>query len=90
MGRTKAMAMAREERMTWGELKAYLAKADPFDKPVLNAAVGRARTLEILLAAANEREDTEIPKAWTRDPYTGRDKPSRDFPLVCNILREAL
>ena len=77
MTRTKAMALAREERLTWADLKAMLAKADPNARAVLSRSVGRMRILEILTAAAAEQADAEIPKAC-------------DFPLVCNILREAL
>ena len=64
------MALAREERLTWADLKAMLAKADPNARAVLNPSVGRARTLEILAAAAAEKAVAEIADAVGTDQVT--------------------
>lgn len=89
MGKQKAQALAREERLTWGELRTMLNGAMVDGKvSAVNAAFTLAQVRDIHLAAMEGRAHDEVPKAWRTDPYTRRDKPSRDFLGVTNILRD--
>jgi hypothetical protein len=53
----------------------------------VNPSIPLAKTCEIFSACA-QRPAEEVPKAWRVDVYSGRRKPSKDFLIVTNILRD--
>lgn len=91
MGKTRAASVAREERLTWADLKAMI---DAYPKAgrvsSVNAIFTLDRIAEIHLAVIAERNPTEVPKMWRTDPYSrsGKQKPTREFLNVTNILRD--
>lgn len=92
MGKTEAQLIAREARYTWGQLRAMLdaaLAANPTGPSRVNPILPRQQALSILRAAREDAPADEIPGAWRRDHFRHRDLPSRDFTIVCNILREA-
>ena len=88
MGKRAAQAVAREERLTWDNLKAMLDKAEGCTgQSTVNAAIALDVVRLIHLRAIADRDLAEAPKMWSRDIYS-RVKPSRDFLSVTNILRD--
>lgn len=92
MGRNEARRVAREERYTWAQLWAMLDAAiatNPTGPSRVNPSIPRQQALSILRRGREDAKPDDVPKAWTRDHFRNRDVPSRDFLIVCNILREA-
>ena len=91
IGKQKAHAIAREERLTFGDLKVMIAAAATKNgMSSVNRQFTLARVCEIYAAALDGRPDVEVPKAWRPDPYSssGAVKPSKNFMIVTNILRD--
>lgn len=91
MGKQKAQALAREEKLTWEQLLA-IVNAGPSDDEACSInpslTVGYCRALYRTIIA--DRLSEEKPKAWRPDVYSRRPgavKPSKDFIIVTNILR---
>lgn len=93
MNKHKAQTVAREERLTWSELLALVNNCQRPDNEVsvLNPQITVAYSRDLFRKICLERDQNEKPKAWRLDVYSrhpGAVKPSRDFLIVTNILRE--
>ncbi|NNH59490.1 hypothetical protein HLI01_22405 [Rhizobium laguerreae] len=92
MNRSAAQLKARTETLTIGDLRQMIsATRGKARVSKVNPAIPIDRVLGIYEAALEGREDTEIPKAWKQDIYSrhpGAQKPSRDFLIIVNILRD--
>lgn len=84
----KAAAVAREERLTWGELKSMIEKSPMEGVSIVNPAIPLKIIAVIHMAVIDSHDLNEVPKAWRNDPYSGKPRPSRDFLIVTNILRD--
>ncbi len=91
IGKRAAQALARDNRITIGQLRAAIYQArGTLASSAVNPAILRDTACDIYAAALQGRSDADIPQAWRPDPYSpsGALKPSRDFLLVTNILRD--
>lgn len=92
MGKQKAQALAREERLTWADLLALVNAGPPDDEPSsVNRALSIGYCRDLYRKVIAEREASHVPQAWRVDVYihqAGAVKPSKDFLIVTNILRD--
>ena len=89
MGKRAAKLLAQSETLTIRDLRAMIERSRAAGgMSSVNPAIPLEKTCEIFSAALDGRQDEEIPKAWRRDVYTGRQKPSRDALIMVNILRD--
>lgn len=92
MGRRAAQEKARAETVSIGELRAMIEAARTRGgMGRVNPTLPMHQVCDIYERALDGRPDDEVPKAWRSDYYSRRDnavKPSRDFLIVCNILRD--
>lgn len=91
MGRIAAQNLARAETLSFGQLRVIIENArNRGGGSRVNRAFPLSRACEIYSAAIADRPEDEIPKAWRSDPYSpsGKMVPTRDFLIVCNILRD--
>lgn len=92
MNRSAAQLKARTETLTIGDLRKTIASARARGgMSKVNPAFSLDEVCDIYEAAIAGRAETEIPKAWKADIYSrhpGAQKPSKDFLIVVNILRD--
>ena len=90
MGKRAAQALAREERLCWGDLLTMILRTPP-DTPgisVINSTMPRAKIRELFVEGVTMHELTEVPKMWHGYNQRGAKKPTAYFLFVTNILRE--
>lgn len=92
MGKIKAQKLAREERLSWGDLLALVnadTHSDAAPCPV-NPELSYGYCRDLYRKIIAERTADEKPAAWKTDVYSkhaGAVKPWMDFLIVVNILR---
>lgn len=92
MGKRSAQALAREERLSWGDLLCLVDKGPPDERSsTVNSGLSIGYCRDLYRKIIAERSSEEKPRAWRPDIYSGRVgtvKPSKDFMIVTNILRD--
>ena len=88
MNKRAAKARALEGTLSIGDLRTMIRETSAVGHSTVNPAITLEKALEIYLAAIKERKDSEVPKVWKLDVYSGREKPTRDVLLITNILRD--
>ena len=91
MGKRAAQELAREQRITWGELhQLVVAPRDRSAVCPINPQLTMGYCQDLYAAVAGSHESSHVPDPWRQDVYSSRAgavKPSADFLTVSNILR---
>jgi hypothetical protein len=92
MDRQAAQQKAREEAVSIGDLRELIAGASiKGGMSKVNPGLTLRMVCGIYEEALAGRDAAEVPKAWKRDIHSRNidaQKPSRDFLIVTNILRD--
>lgn len=92
MNKKAAQELARSETLSIGDLRKMIDEGkSKGGMSSLNPSITMEMSHQIFSNVFEGRDDSEIPKAWQRDIYSRHadaQKPSRDFLIVTNILRD--